>query len=63
MEIIIDKPNGLESILPDILLRKPFTINLYLKRIPFEDLPSTEKEQEEFLREMFQEKVINNVHD
>lgn len=57
LEAIFDNANSAKPTLSNILLRKPFTIYFYLKRIPYKDLPSTEKEQEQFLRKMFEEKV------
>ncbi|XP_022914209.1 1-acyl-sn-glycerol-3-phosphate acyltransferase gamma-like [Onthophagus taurus] len=39
-----------------LLLGYPVTAHLYMKRIPMEDIPATEEEQEEFLRQLFIEK-------
>ncbi|KAJ8926307.1 hypothetical protein NQ314_021323 [Rhamnusium bicolor] len=39
-----------------MLFGKPLVAHMYMKRIPMEDLPKTEAEQETFLRDMFVEK-------
>lgn len=40
-----------------LLLGKTMTAHVYINRIPLEEVPATEPEQEEFLRQLFVKKV------
>ena len=47
-----------EPTITSLLFGRPVTAHMYMKRIPMEDVPGTEAEQEVFLREMFINKVF-----
>lgn len=53
IEICFDDNDPNKPTIRDMLLGRPVTAHMYMKRIPLEDLPQTEPEQEDFLREMF----------
>ncbi|KAJ3654833.1 hypothetical protein Zmor_013991 [Zophobas morio] len=53
IEICFDEKETNKPTITDLLFGKPVTAHMYMRRIPLEELPDTEHEQEEFLREMF----------
>lgn len=57
IEIAFKENDPIKPTITNLLYGKPVTAHMYMKRIPMEDVPSTEAEQDEYLREMFQNKV------
>lgn len=57
IELAFNDEEPVKPTMTTLLLGKSVTAHLYMQRIPMEDVPETEEEQDLFLREMFQMKV------
>ncbi|RZC38565.1 1-acyl-sn-glycerol-3-phosphate acyltransferase delta, partial [Asbolus verrucosus] len=56
IEICFKEDDPHKPTIRDLLLGNPVVAHMYMRRIPLEDLPQNEHEQEVFLREMFERK-------
>ncbi|XP_044268403.1 1-acyl-sn-glycerol-3-phosphate acyltransferase delta-like [Tribolium madens] len=52
-EICFNENDPYKPTIRNMLFGRPVTAHIYMRRIPLEDVPQTEREQEDFLREMF----------
>lgn len=59
IELAFKEDDPVKPTMTSLLFGKPVTAHMYFKRIPLENIPKTEKEQETFLRDMFIQKVWN----
>lgn len=57
IELAFHESDPHEPTITGLLMGKPVTAHMYMKRIPLEDVPETEEGQEKFLRNLFINKV------
>ncbi|KAJ8956867.1 hypothetical protein NQ318_014282 [Aromia moschata] len=53
IELCFKEDDPVKPTMTNMLFGKPLVAHMYMKRIPMEDVPTTEAEQEKFLRDMF----------
>lgn len=57
IELVFSQDAPVKPTMTNLLFGKPVTAHMYMNRIPLEEVPATEAEQDLFLRELFQMKV------
>lgn len=57
IELAFKEDAPIKPTITNMLFGKPLDAHMYMRRIPMEDLPKTEAEQETFLRDIFVRKV------
>lgn len=59
IEVAFKEDDTAEPTMTSLLFGKSVTCHMYMQRIPMEEIPDTEQEQDKYLRDLFQIKVSN----
>lgn len=57
IEVAFKEDESVKPTMTSLLLGKSVTCHMYMQRIPMEEIPETEQEQDRYLRDLFQLKV------
>lgn len=58
IEVAFKEDEPVKPTMTSLLLGKSVTCHMYMQRIPMEEVPESEQEQDRYLRELFQLKVF-----
>lgn len=60
IQVAFKEDDPIKPTMTNLLFGKPVTCHMYMQRIPLDEIPEGEEEQDRFLRDLFQIKVILN---